>query len=86
MPVHNTRATNPDHAAKKLWCSKMNYRSNNGQAVYHDSKARRSLRYISRDVDSHNGGYWKTADSIKNLLSKSRRSGTYNIKLIRIGD
>jgi hypothetical protein len=53
----------------------------NGQAVYQQGK-----RFITRDVDGHNGGAWKMADSIKNLGSKETRMGTYSIDLIRIGD
>ncbi len=43
----------------------------NGQAVYTNGE-----RYITRDVDGHNGGAWKMADSVKNLASKSTRQGT----------
>lgn len=52
-----------------------------GQAVYYNPKASRSLRYITTDYDSHNGGYWKAADSVKNLGRKETRSGTYDINL-----
>jgi len=71
--------------AKKLGYIKTNYRSH-GQAVYHRSKAKSSLKYITPDTDSHNGGYWKAASSVKNLGSKSTRSGTYDSNLKRIGD
>jgi len=43
-------------------------------------------KYITRDVDGHNGGAWKMADSIKNLGSKKSRMGTYDINLKKIGD
>ena len=45
-------------AAKKLGFEKTNYRSH-GQAVYYNKKTR---KYISYDVDNHNGGVWKMAD------------------------
>lgn len=38
-------------------------------------------RYITSDVDSHSGGTWKMADSIRNLGSKSTRMGTYDANL-----
>lgn len=37
----------------------------NGQAVY-----KKGSQYISRDVDGHNGGAWKVADSVKILGQK----------------
>jgi hypothetical protein len=40
----------------------------NGQAVYQDGN-----RFITRDIDGHNGGAWKMADSVKNLMSKDTR-------------
>jgi filamentous hemagglutinin len=54
----------------------------NGRPIY-----KKGGSYISLDVDGHNGGFWKQADSVKNLGSKRTRMGTYNIDLtIRIGD
>jgi len=53
-----------------------------GQAVF-----KKGRRYITRDVDSHNGGAWKMAFSVKDLGSKSTRSGTFSADLkTRIGD
>lgn len=52
-----------------------------GQAVFTDGK-----RYITRDLDGHNGGAWKMADSVKNLGSQEARYGTVDVKLNRIGD
>lgn len=69
-----------DMAAKKLGFSRTNYKSH-GQPVY-----KKGNRYITPDVDGHNGGVWKMADSIKNLGSRSTRMGTYDAKLNRIGD
>ena len=42
--------------------------------------------YITPDVDSHNGGVWKGADSVRDLDSKITRAGTYDSNLNRIGD
>ena len=50
----------------------------NGQAVYTDGKS-----FISRDVDGHNGGAWKVADSIKQLGAKDTRIGTFNADLTK---
>lgn len=76
----------PKHAeiAKKLDYIKINERSH-GQAVYYNSKAPSELRYITRDIDQHNGGFWKAASSVKNLGNKTTRSGTYNEHLIKVG-
>ena len=59
---------------------KTNYYSN-GQPVF-----QKGNKYISPDVDSHNGGFWKMADSVKNLSSKNKRMGTYDRFLSRVGD
>ncbi|MBP1999097.1 RHS repeat-associated protein [Paenibacillus shirakamiensis] len=67
-------------AAKKLGYTKTNFYSN-GAPVF-----RKGNKYITPDVDSHIGGVWKMADSVKNLGSKSTRKGTYNKDLKRIGD
>jgi len=66
--------------AKKLGFKKISERSH-GQAVY-----RKGNRYITRDVDSHSGGAWKMANSVRNLRSKSTRMGTYSRDLKKIGD
>ncbi len=55
----------------------------NGQAVFYNKK---NKTFISPDVDSHNGGVWKMADSIAELGRKNTRSGTYDKDLNRIGD
>ena len=68
--------------AERFGFKKTNFKSH-GQPVYYNSKTR---RYITPDVDSHNGGVWKMADSVEHLASKATRLGTYNIDLIRIGD
>ncbi|WP_458723883.1 RHS repeat-associated core domain-containing protein [Pseudomonas brenneri] len=72
-------------SARRLRYTKVNERSH-GQAVYFNNKASLKIKYITPDVDKHNGGFWKAADSIKNLRSKSTRSGTFDEKLNRTGD
>ncbi|WP_278488451.1 toxin C-terminal domain-containing protein [Achromobacter insolitus] len=52
-----------------------------GQAVY-----KKGDFYITRDLDGHNGGAWKGADSVKNLAAKSTRSGTFDKEMKRVGD
>ncbi len=67
--------------ANKLGYQKINETIHDGQAVYKKGKS-----FITRDLDSHNGGAWKMADSIKNLGAKKTRDGTFNIDLTkRIG-
>ncbi|MCM3005799.1 DNRLRE domain-containing protein [Priestia koreensis] len=73
-----------DKIAKKKGYKSTNYKSH-GARVYENKKAPRKLRYISRDTEGHIGGAFKGADTIKNLGSKSTRSGTYNKNLKRIG-
>ncbi|QTD50174.1 toxin C-terminal domain-containing protein [Sulfidibacter corallicola] len=75
-----TRKQRLENIALEKGFRKTNYRSH-GQAVYTDGK-----RYLTIDVDSHNGGAFKMGDSIKSLKSKTTRSGTYNEKLERIGE
>jgi hypothetical protein len=43
-------------------------------------------KFITIDVDSHNGGIWKMANSVENLASKRTRLGTYDKNLNKIGD
>jgi len=80
-PTNNKEA---DEAAEDLGYEKTNERSK-GQRVYKNKKGK-SPRYISRDTDSHNGGVWKGADTVKDLGSKNTRTGTYDGDLNRIGD
>lgn len=42
--------------------------------------------YISANIDGHNGGVWKMADSVANLGSKNTRLGTFDANLNKIGD
>jgi RHS repeat-associated protein len=55
--------------------------TSNGQAVFQRGKL-----FITRDVDGHNGGAWKAAESVKALGKKTTRLGTYDADLKRIGD
>lgn len=71
-----------DALAEKLGFTKLlRGQRSHGQAVY-----RKKRRFITPDVDSHNGGIWKIATSLENLNSKSSRLGTYDADLNRIGD
>ncbi|WP_280668855.1 MULTISPECIES: polymorphic toxin-type HINT domain-containing protein [unclassified Kitasatospora] len=55
-----------------------------GQKIFTNGKT-----FISQDIGdgdgSHNGGTWKLAKSIKDLGSKSTRTGTYDAMLNKIG-
>ena len=77
--ITNKEATK---VAKELGYTPTNYTSKNGAKIFTNGK-----NYISADVTSHNGGFWKMADSVKGLNSKATRIGTYDKYLkIRIGD
>lgn len=67
-------------AAENMGFQKIGQRSH-GQPVFKSGN-----KYITPDVDGHNGGVWKMADSVKNLGSKETRMGTYDANLNRIGD
>ena len=68
-------------AANVLGFTKINETVHEGQAVY-----RKGKNFITRDLDGHNGGAWKHANSVKALGSKETRAGTLDINLNRIGD
>ena len=73
--------------ATKLGYAKTNYISN-GQAVYQKtpSSTIKGLLFISGDADTHIGGAWKAASTVKDLASDITRDGTYNENLtVRIG-
>lgn len=57
-------------AAKELGYTKSKFTSHN-QPVF-----KKGNKYITPDVDGHNGGVWKMASSVKNLGSKRTRKGT----------
>ncbi len=81
--VHNScgmTTKQATEAARKLGYKKTNYTSH-GQPVY-----KKGNTYITPDVDSHSGGVWKAAGSLKDLGKKSTRWGTYDANLNRIGD
>jgi filamentous hemagglutinin len=45
------------------------------------------IESMTRDLDGHDGGAWKMADSVKGLGSKETRIGTFDAQLkTRIGD
>jgi len=71
-------------AAKRLGYEKINQTSH-GQPVYQSTNGK-SPKYITPDVDSHNGGVWKGANTVDALGSKNTRLGTYDVNLNRIGD
>lgn len=76
---------NYNEIAKQLGYQKIKERSH-GQPIY-----RKGNSYISPDIDSHNGGVWKEASSIKALgrrnAGKGGRNGTFNLDLTeRKGD
>ncbi|WP_217484141.1 hemagglutinin repeat-containing protein, partial [Achromobacter insolitus] len=68
-------------AAEAMGYIKINETVHGGQAVY-----KKGDFYITRDLDGHNGGAWKGADSVKNLAAKSTRSGTFDKEMKRVGD
>jgi filamentous hemagglutinin len=78
-PFKNTK-NHATAAAEALGFKRIN-ETVQGQAVF-----RRGNDFIARDVDGHNGGAWKMADSVKNLSSKATRAGTFDSQLNRIGD
>ncbi|MFS1526109.1 toxin C-terminal domain-containing protein [Microbulbifer sp. 2304DJ12-6] len=84
--VHNCNAIykttkEAKQAAENLGFKKINETIHDGQAVFKKGK-----RFITRDVDGHNGGAWKMAKSVKGLGSKETRLGTFDKDLNRIGD
>ena len=82
----NSKMTSKEatEAAKSLGYEKVNELSH-GQPVYKKVSGN-GPKYITPDVDSHSGGVWKGANSIKDLASKNTRLGTYNGNLKWIGD
>lgn len=67
-----------EEAAKKLGYEKVKNISSHGQAVFENPTAQRVMRYITADVDSHSGGVWKAAATIRDLASKKTRTGTFD--------
>ena len=79
-PVYQT-TKEAKAAAGALGFKRIKETVHDGQAVFTDGK-----RYITRDLDGHNGGAWKMANSVEKLGSKETRRGTYDVNLKRIGD
>jgi len=65
--------------ATDLGFKKTNYYSR-GKAVF-----KKGNKYITFDRDCHNGGFWKMAESVKELSKRATRLGTYDMYLNRIG-
>ncbi|MCT6590895.1 toxin C-terminal domain-containing protein [Pantoea dispersa] len=80
-----TRKCGHAEQASKLGYSEINEKSH-GQPVSVNKKAPNKLRYITPDVDQHNGGFWKAADSVKNPGSRRTRTGKFDMDLNMIGD
>ena len=74
---------NYSQVANDLGYTRINEHSHE-QAVFHNRKVPNALKHITPDVDQHNGGYWKAVSGVRNLGSKSTRSGIYDINLNRI--
>ena len=83
--VHNKGCGGNSHKeiADEMGYKKVKGRYSHGSAIYSNSKASKELRYITPDVDMHNGGFWKAASSIKNLQSRQTRTGTFDMYLKR---
>lgn len=64
--------------AEHLGYSKVKGVQSLGKAVYYNPKASLDMRYITYDATSQNGGVWKVASSVENLISKITRTGTFN--------
>ncbi len=79
-PIRRLTAKEATIAAKKLGFSPINQQSH-GQPIF-----KKGHKYITPDLDSHNGGVWKMADSVKGLANKKTRLGTYDANLKRIGN
>ena len=83
--VHNSNCGGNSHKeiAAEMGYTKVKGHYSHGSAIYKNSKAPRELMYITPDVDMHNGGFWKAASSIKNLLTRQTRTGTFDMYLTR---
>jgi hypothetical protein len=85
IPLYDN--TLPKFTSKQIWeeAKKLGFRKTNfyshGQPIF-----QKGNRFITPDIDSHSGGTWKMADSVRDLASKKTRMGTYDKFLNRIGD
>ena len=66
--------------AKKMGFRKTNYYVKK-QSIY-----QKGNKFITIDRTDHNGGFWKMADSVDDLVKKETRLGTYDQNLNKIGD
>ena len=88
----NTAGPNPNDNDKKLGSEGPVFKTNSeaakqakelgftkiGERVHGQAVFKSGNQYITRDVDGHNGGAWKVANSVKDLRTKSSRLGTYD--------
>lgn len=73
--------------AKDLGYAEVKGQFIHGEKIFKAGKKAKGPKYISVDADGHKkDNAWKGASSIKNLVSKKTRSGTYDAGLKRIGD
>jgi hypothetical protein len=72
-------ASEADEAARRLGYRRTQYRSH-GQPVYTNGR-----QFITPDVDSHSGGVWEMARSVRDMGSKRTRMGTYDANLNWVG-
>lgn len=79
VPVHNSCGPLTASQVTQM-AERVGYRATNqtlrGQRVFTNGK-----NYILKDIDSHAGGLWKMADTIRGLGSKTTRTGTYDYDL-----
>jgi len=74
-----------DTAAATKAAEAMGYRKIN-ERVHNQAVFKRGNSYITRDIDSHIGGAWKEASSVRDLASSDTRNGTFNADLtVRLG-
>ena len=83
--VHNANCGKSlyEKVADEMGYKKVKGQYSHGASIYTNSKAPKAMRYISPDIDMHNGGFWKAASSVKNLFSKNTRTGTFDMYLNR---
>lgn len=67
-------------AIKEHGFKKTKYYSRNKQIIL-----QKGNKFISIDIDSHNGGVWKMANSVDDLAKKETRLGTYDEYFNRVG-
>lgn len=86
--TQKTTKLTKEEQKEKLNALKFSYKEitdakSHGQPIFFFKKlsiegiTRRNI-YVSFDTDSHSGGTWKAATSIKNLRNNTTRLGSYN--------